>query len=266
MPPGPVLRLVAVDLDHFRLHVLREQRARRVAGDQRAVVDHREARRQPLGLVHEVRGEQDRLALRDELAQAVPDQVARLRIEPRGRLVEDQEIGVVDQRARERQAPLHAARERADRLLALAREAGELEQPRDARLDHAAGDPEVAPVDPQVLGDGEVGIEVVHLRDDADADARLARRLRHGLAAERDRAAVGVDEAEAAAQRRGLARAVRPEQREALAAPDVEGQSAHDLLAAVALHQSLDRQDRGGARASGDRDGVHVGYAPGITG
>ena len=102
--------------------------------------------------------------------------------------------------------------------------------------------PEVAAVDQQVLAHGEIGVEVVHLRHDADADARLARRLRHRLADELDRAAVGIDQAEAAAQRRRLARAVGAEQREALAAPDRERQAAHDLELAVALAQVLHAQ------------------------
>ena len=59
----PRLRRFAVHLDDFGLDVLREERPRRVAGDQRAVIDHGEARREPLRLVHEVRREQDRLAL-----------------------------------------------------------------------------------------------------------------------------------------------------------------------------------------------------------
>ena len=87
------------------------------------------------------------------------------------------------------------------------------------------------------------GIEIVHLRHDADADARLACGLRHRLADHLDRAAVGIDESEAAAQRRRFARAVGPEQAEALAAADRERQSAHDLLAAVALAQAVDGED-----------------------
>ena len=63
-----------------------------------------------------------------------------------------------------------------------------------------------------------------------------------------DRAAVRVDEAEAAAQRRRLARAVRPEQAEALAATDRERQPAHDLLRAVALAQALHAQHVVGLR------------------
>ena len=71
-----------------------------------------------------------------------------------------------------------------------------------------------------------------------------AGRLGHRLADELDRAAVRLDQAEAAAQRRRLACAVRSEQSEAFAAADLERQAAHDFLRAVALAQSLDAQHR----------------------
>ena len=45
---------------------------------------------------------------------------------------------------------------------------------------------EIAAVDEQVLGDGEIGIEIVDLRHDADAAARLARAPRHRLADQLD--------------------------------------------------------------------------------
>src|SRR4029079_1804854 len=59
-----------------------------------------------------------------------------------------------------------------------------------------------------------------------------------------DRAAVRVDEAETALERRRLAGAVRTEQCEAFAAADGERQSAHDLELAVALAQRLHAQHR----------------------
>jgi hypothetical protein len=93
------------------------------------------------------------LPLRQELAQAVPDEMPRLRVEARRRLVEDQELGIVDERARERQAPLHAARQRADADFALARQSREFEEVRNARLEHVARQAEVAAVDQEVLAD-----------------------------------------------------------------------------------------------------------------
>ena len=68
-------------------------------------------------------------------------------------------------------------------------------------------------------------------------------RVGAGLADELDRAAVGVDEAEAAAQGRRLARAVRAEQAKTLAAMDREIEAADDFVGAVGLAQAGDAQD-----------------------
>jgi hypothetical protein len=110
----PLLVSGAVHFQHLRLDVLGDQRARRALGDDAAVVHDREAVAQALGLFHEVRGEHERLAFLRQAAQPLPDQVARLRVEAGGRLVHENELRVVHQRARQRQAALHAAGERAD--------------------------------------------------------------------------------------------------------------------------------------------------------
>src|ERR1043165_6732483 len=96
-----------------------------------------------------------------ELLEALPDQVACLRIESGGGLVEEDEIGIVDQGAGQRQAPLHASRQRLDARIGARLEAGELEQMRDARLDLRVGHAEVAAVDDEVFRDREVRVEAV---------------------------------------------------------------------------------------------------------
>ena len=84
----------------------------------RAAVHDHEPVAQLLGLVHVVGGEHQRDALTLELVEALPQQVARLRVEPGGRLVEQQQLGLVDQRAGDREPALHAARERVDAVVA----------------------------------------------------------------------------------------------------------------------------------------------------
>src|SRR4030095_3903901 len=190
-----------------------------------------------------MRREQDRLPLREKLSQAVPDQVPRLRIEAGRRLIENEELGIVDERPRERETPLHASRERPDAVAALVRKSRELEQLRDSRAQRRAIDAEITAVDLQVLGDGEVGIEIVALRDDADPDAGRPCGLRYRLADHLDRAAVRIDKPKAAAERRRLAGAGGGEKAEALAAANLEIESADDLVVAVALAQPGDAQD-----------------------
>ena len=71
---------------------------------------------QLLGLVHVVGRQDERHAALLEPVEPVPDQVARLRVEPGRGLVEQQQLGLVDERAGDREAPLHAARERLDQV------------------------------------------------------------------------------------------------------------------------------------------------------
>src|SRR5262249_31050066 len=150
--------IVAVNLDDVRLDVARYELARAALGDEPAAVHDRESRAQALRLLHEVRGEHDGLALREELLEPLPDEVARLRIESRGGLVHEDQVGIVDQRARERESALHSARERLDARRPARGEARELEQARDALAYRAFRDAEVAAVHEQVLLHREIGV------------------------------------------------------------------------------------------------------------
>ena len=81
--------------------------------------------------------------------------------------------GLVDQRARDREAALHAAGERLDLVRRPVGQLGELEQLDRATLDLGPRQAEVAAVDPEVLLDGELLVEGVLLRDDAEPGADL---------------------------------------------------------------------------------------------
>src|SRR5256886_13686064 len=144
----------------------------------------------------------------------------RLRIEAGGRLVEDQKLRIVDQRAGQGQPALHAARQRAYARGALGRKPGEFEQARNAVVEECIGDPEVAAVDPQILDHREIGIEIIHLRDDSDAHSRLTRGFGYRLADQRNSTRILVSQPETATPSRRLARAVGPEETQALAAAD----------------------------------------------
>ena len=54
-----------------------------------------------------------------ELVDQVPELAARLRVEAGGRLVEEEQLGIADQRAGEREPLLLPARQRADARVAL---------------------------------------------------------------------------------------------------------------------------------------------------
>ena len=128
--------------------MLGDQLSRRAFGDLPAVVEDDEPVAQALGLVHEVGRQQDRLALLEQVLQALPHQVTRLRVEAGGRLVEEHQVGVVDERAAEREAPLHAARKLAGLGARLGLQRGEVEQLGHALVDDRARKPEVRAVHP----------------------------------------------------------------------------------------------------------------------
>ena len=87
-----------------------------------AVVDDGHAVAQPLGLFHVVRGQHDRAARASKAQHQLPQLAARLRIQPGGRLVEEQDVGLAHQRARDRQPLPLAARQLADPRVALLRQ------------------------------------------------------------------------------------------------------------------------------------------------
>src|SRR5512138_156716 len=78
------------------------------------MVDDGDAVAEPLGLIHVMRREEYRAARRFELLDEVPDLSARLGIEPRRRLVEEEQIRVAHDRTGDRQPLLLAARQLAD--------------------------------------------------------------------------------------------------------------------------------------------------------
>ena len=169
--------------------------------------------------------------------QALPHQVARLRVQAGGGLVQHEQARVVHQRTRQRQAPLHAAREFARFGLRLVRECGEFEQLRNARAHLGRGQPEVAAVHQQVLGAVEVGVQRVHLAHHAELRLDGQRVARHVQAKGGDGAGVGCGQAQAHADGGGLAGAVGPDHAQALTGLDGKTQVVHHRGLAVAFDE-----------------------------
>src|SRR5690606_19433629 len=102
----------------------------------------------------------------------------------------------------------------------------------------------VAGVSAQVLRDGEVAIERVVLRADADHAFELVAMLREVAAVVLDDAGVGLDEPVEHAERRRLAGAVGPEQSQDLAGAALELERVDHAPAAVALHEAARGEER----------------------
>ena len=79
------------------------------------MVDHDDVVGELLGLVHEVRGEQDGRAVAPQGLDELPGGAAGLRVQPGGGLVEEHQLGAPDDGHGQRQALLLAAGERAER-------------------------------------------------------------------------------------------------------------------------------------------------------
>jgi hypothetical protein len=149
--------------------------------------------------------------------------LAQVGVEVRQRLVEQQGFGLDDQRARERNALLLAARQLARIALRQWRKLGRRQNIVELLLDDRGLDlAELEAVD-DVLGHRHVRPERVALEDHRHVAPLRRQRLlrrRHGALADPDLAFGRLDEARDQPQRRGLAAARRPEQADERAVVD----------------------------------------------
>jgi hypothetical protein len=112
-----------------------------------------------LGLV-EVRSRDDGGdAVGDPLVDDAPQLAARHRVDTEGGLVEQQQLGLVDQRAGEPQLLLHAARELAGQAVLEGTETGEGEEPLETRRQLAPRHVVEVGVEGKVLAHRQVGVE-----------------------------------------------------------------------------------------------------------
>ena len=122
------------------------QRLGRALGDDAAAVDDRHPVGEHVGLLEVLRGEEHRDAVvGGQAPDLLPQRAAALRVQARGRLVEEQHGRVVDERQREVEPALHAARVAAD--LAVGR-LGEARRARAARPRAHGGRPWRRPCSP----------------------------------------------------------------------------------------------------------------------
>ena len=96
--------------------VLLDQLGRRAVGDEPAVTHHHDPVAEDLGLVGEVGDEHDRRPAVADPLDEVPDDAPRRGVEPLGELVEEHDLGLVDERQGDEQPLTLTARQRAERL------------------------------------------------------------------------------------------------------------------------------------------------------
>jgi hypothetical protein len=234
-----LLTVTAVaDLDAGRA---REQLPGRAGGDDAPVAEDGESVGESLGLLHVMRGQEDALAKRPQVADCLPGLAARGRVEAGRRLVEEDELRIADERERKVEASQLSARERAHARFALLAETDELDH-----LAHVSCPLVIAGEELEDLPDGEEGVHGRGLEDDADARPKVAAGAGRIGAENLHRAFVPAPVALEDLDGRRLAGAVRPEEGEHLARLDAEADPVEDLARAVRLLQAGDL-DRGHA-------------------
>jgi hypothetical protein len=124
-------------------------------GDDAAVGDHGHAVADLLDLGHEVAGQDDGAALASELDHQRTHVAHAGRVEPVGRLVEHDQLGILEQRGRDAESLLHA--ERIGRE-AIATAAGQVDRG-ERGIDAVGRHPGQSRDDPEVVAARQVGVE-----------------------------------------------------------------------------------------------------------
>ena len=247
-----LLALGAVEFDGFGLQRRGDELARRALAKRAPVRHDHHPVAQSLGLVHVMRGQQHRGAVGAERADARPQRMAHRRVEPRRRLVEDQQLRPVDQRRRHGEATPEAARQPLCQHIGVASQIEEVEQLLDPRLERGATH----------CMEAAEHAEVLARRQRLDHDAVLQRHAESapngaGLASDvhaehPDRTGIRPGDAVDHTQRRRLARAIGPEKPKALALRHVEIKIGNHRAAAKPLDHATRLDDGGRSRV-----GVH---------
>jgi hypothetical protein len=148
-------------------------------------------------------------------------------------------LRVVDQRARQAQAPRMPPDSSPGLAFGLVRQRGKLQQSRDAFADGGVLHAEIAAIDQQVFSAGEIRVQCVELAHHAQLGLDGQRVLRHLQTQGVDAARVGYRQAQAHADAGGLARAVGADHAQAFAGRNGKRQVVHDRHVTVSLAQVL---------------------------
>ena len=172
-------------------------------------------------------GEDDGDSALAQLADQVPHVAAKLDVNARGGLVEEQHLGLVAERLGDHHPALHPARKLHDLRLALVPERQLLQHLLDMRGVRRAAEQAAREADRRPDRLERVGVQL--LRDEADLAAGEAIVALDVAALDGDRPRGRRDDPADDRDEGGLAGAVRPQKREYLAAPDVEVDALESL-------------------------------------
>src|ERR1035438_2940560 len=174
----PLVILFVVIGDESQFHDLTggellDENSRCAFGDDRSLVHDDETVAELFGLIHVVRRDDQRDTFSLEPVETIPEQMSRLRVEPRRRFVKDEDLGSIDESTRDSEPSLHSAGEVVDFFVGPLRELREFEQLRGALSNDASGKVEVTTEHLEVVSNGKLKFERVLLRYDAESTADL---------------------------------------------------------------------------------------------
>ncbi len=239
-------RGVAVDLHHQggRTDLLLEGPGLALLHDP-AVVDDRDAAGELVGLLQVLRGQQDRgAALAVQVADLLPQRHPAHRVEARGRLVEEQHLGLVHERQGQVEPTAHAARVGADPAVGGRRQPHPLEELAAAALGDLGRDAEEHGLEVHELGAGHQRVDGRVLEGHADAPSDLAGVAHDVESGHGGSAARGLQQRGQHPHGGGLPRPVRTEEPEDLAPPDRQVDAVDGDEVAEAALEALGDDDR----------------------
>ena len=193
------------------------------------------------GFVHVMGGEKDGYAFGFvDMFDVVPELVAALGVEAEGRLIEEENLGNLEEAAGDFQAAFHAAGKGFDEAVAAVPELEKFEQLFGAFGAETAGDAVEDAVNVHVFAGGEFVVETGILEYDAEAFARFVLLFGRIEAVEREAVAGGFQQRREHLDRGRFACAVGAEKSKKFARFDRECDATDGTEVAEGLHQILD--------------------------
>ena len=222
-----------------------DELSRRALGDDLRLIHYDESIAELLGLIHVVRGQDNSGAAALQSLQRIPEQVPRLWIESCGWLIEHQNARAGNQRTRNREAALHAAREWLYLILGAVTELKEFKQLIGTGCDAGAIHAEEAPEDEQVLANTQLHVERLLLMHDADLAANLGAMEVRVLSKDLQGARGARRDARDHAHGRRLPCTVWPKEAEELAVTHLKVDAGNGRPRSEDLRQALGADQRG---------------------
>ncbi len=188
----------------------------------------------------DVRDVEDCLALRGELLQQIFEETGGDDVEAGERLVEDEQLGIVQQGGGDEDALLHALGVERDGRVAPGFEAEQGEEPVGLEVDEGLGQVAQAADELEVLEAGEVGVDVGLLGDVAEGGAVGLEIVADALAFEEHLAVGGLEEAGDDLDGGGFAGAVGTDVADDLAGTEAKADVVDGGKATIAFGESFD--------------------------